>query len=338
MTERDKPQARNRSDAVREHLSRRSFLRGVGALPMAALVPWEALFAKSLDTAGAATVAPKRSRVGALFNPYHRPEDWSLLARRRPEGMPLLGAYPSYAVGSVTTQIIWARMMGLDFFLAAYCPARSSQAGGLEALFEAAGRDGYRIGLYIDLQDNAGRPRQRAMQARLAAALKQVASRYLPHPAYLRDAHGLPVLGVAGLNDGSLLDAALAATGDPKAWGPVLRFPAAWRSIPDARVDPELAQAVDREGVYLGFSARNGGRAVSRVIPCHSRAASAVLVSPVRNETKGIQLPTEDPTNAAYIILDSFNNWGVSVPLEPGTRSRNRYVRHIAGWSRSSRT
>ncbi len=338
MTDRYDPQGNDRPHPFKEHFSRRSFLRSLSVLPLAALTPLEALFAEGLDTADTRpAAAPVRPHLGALFNPYHRLEDWNLLGRRQPEGMPLLGSYASYAVGSVATQIIWAKTMGVDFFLASYCPSRPAQNEGVDALFEAAGHAGYTVGLYIDLQDDAGRPWQHSPQARLATALEHVASRYLSHPAYLRTASGLPVLAVTGLDDGRLLETTLSATGSPKAWGSVLRFPSAWRSRPDAQADPELAQAVNRDGLYLGFSAQSGARAVSRVIPCHCQSASAVLVSPVRDKAQGIQLPSLTPrfTGPAYVILDSFNNWGVSVPLEPGTVSRKTYVSQVARWSRS---
>jgi hypothetical protein len=185
------------------------------------------------------------------------------------------------------------------------------------------------------MEDNAGRPRRQPTKARLAAALDEVAARYLSHPAYFRNAFGQPVLAVAGLDDGSLLDAALAATGDRKTWGPVLRLPAGWRAVPDARIDPELAQAM-HHGLYLGYSARPGDRAVRRALPCHGQPVSAVLASPVRDASQGLQLPplTTSPKGPAYVLLDSFNNWGVSVPLEPGTLSGTKYVTRVARWSR----
>lgn len=331
MTDKADPRGGDgRPDALRKGFSRRNFLQGFGALSLAALAPGAARAAGALETAAAKPVAPARPLLGALFNPYHRPEDWTLLARHHPEGMPLLGAYGSDAAGSVTTQIIWARMMGAHFFLAAYCPGRPSREQGVAALFEAAERAGYTVGLYVDLGD--GGASQPPTRARLEAALQQVRSLYLSHSAYLRTASGLPVLGVAGLDDGSLLEAALPAAGGPGAWGPVLRFPAAWRSTPDPRVHPELARAVDHHGLYLGFSAHHGG---SRAIPCHAQAASAVLVAPVRDEAEGIRLPplAASPAGPAYVILDSFNNWGLSVPLEPGTRSQRAYVRDVAEWA-----
>lgn len=338
MSERNDPRGNDRPNAPRKPFSRRRFLQGVGTLSLAALAP------KSLLSAGSLAATEKGARagrplLGALFNPYHRPEDWSLLGPGSPEGMPLLGAYASHAVGSNMTQIIWARKMGVQFLLAAYSPARASQTAGLDALFEAAGRDAYRVGLYIDLEDSAGRPRQKPSKARLAAALEQVASRYLSQPAYFRNASEQPVLAVAGLDDGNLLDDALAATGGPKVWGPVLRFPAAWRSAPDSQKNPELAHAVDHQGLYLGFSARNGAHGTRRSISSHLQPVSAVLVSPVRDQATGLQLPaiTADRACPDYVILDSFNHWGVSVPLEPGTRSGTRYGEQIARWSRSYR-
>jgi hypothetical protein len=334
MTDNNDPRRSNLPDVLREPLSRRSFLHGVGALSLAAMVPQALLGLDAEATLEAAL--PERPLLGALFNPYHRPEDWSLLARRRPEGMPQLGAYAGYAVGSVATQIIWARMAGVRFFLAAYSPSRPVQREGLDALFEVAARDGYPVGLYIDLQDHAGRPPQHPPQVRLAAALEQVASRYVPHPSYLRTS-GRPVLAVAGLNDGSLLDAALEAAGGAKAWGPVLRFPAAWRSTPDAQAEPELARAVSDQGLYVGFSARSGARGFRRAVPCHGRPASAVLVSPARGKAGTLELPpvAASAGGPAYVILDSFNNWGVSVPLEPGTVSRTAYVTDVARWARA---
>src|ERR1044071_7756493 len=134
MTKRNEPGRSEQPDAFRKDFSRRSFLRGLGALPLAALVPGEPLFARApVTTAAGTAAAPVRPILGALFNPYHRPEDWSLLGRQQPEGMPLLGSYASHAVGSASTQIIWAKNMGVRFFLSAYCPSRPSE--GLDALF-----------------------------------------------------------------------------------------------------------------------------------------------------------------------------------------------------------
>ncbi len=323
-------------DALRTHLDRRKFVQGLGVLSLAAWAPQAVLAAAGPETAVPAEAAPPvRPLFGALFNPYHSPEDWNLLARRRAEGMPLLGSYSSDAAGSIATQLIWSRMMGLHFFLAAYSPARNSQSRWLDALFDAAGRDAYQVGLYIDLQDHAGRPPQQSPAARLSAALDDVTARYLSHPAYLRTASGLPVLAVAGLDSGRMLDQALAATEARRALGPVLRLPEPWRSAPDAEAEPELAQAIHCGRLYPGFSIRNDGRAISRVIPCHSQKVSAILASVVRDEAGGIQLPagTAGSGSPSYVVLDSFNQWGVSVPLEPGTISQTRYMQYVAQWA-----
>lgn len=307
----------------------------MGAISLAALAPKTTmLFADEPETGAAGKVAaPVLPRLGALFNPYHRADDWSLLGRGQPEGLPLLGAYASDATGSAVTQIVWAKQMGVQFFLASYCPGRGRD--GVDALFEAAKFTDYAVGLYIDLADGGG-VRARAPRARLLSALEQVTARYLGHPAYLRTDSGRPVLAIAGA-DGGLVDSALSSTGG--SWGPVLRLPADWRLVPDRQSRPDLADAAEVHGLYLGYSARNGSRPASRVIPAHSWRVAALLISPARRPSSGIELPPPETTARApeveWVILDSFNNWGVSVPLEPGSSSKTRYLRQVARWSRN---
>jgi hypothetical protein len=322
----------NRDDGLRldrKAVSRRGFLHGAGMLSLAALAPTKALSA--VESEAAAGQTGRHPFLGALFNPYHRPGDWTVLARRRPEGMPLTGAYSSAMEGTVVTQIHWARQMGLGFFLASYCPGRNHD--GVDALFAAAERTDFSVGLSVDLRQGAGSPQQRPWQSRLTAALGEISSRYLSSPAYLRTGAGRPVLGVAGVDDGKLLQAELATVGRRDKWGPVLRFPSSWQRQPDPRLDPALAQAVEHDGLYAGFSARPPKRSAFRRIPAHSIAAG--LAFPLRRPDGGIDLPAGSAMReVTYVIFDSFNNWGVSVPLEPGSLSRTEYVNAVAAWSR----
>lgn len=314
-------------------LTRRRFLGAVGVLQVGAVLP-KALFASGpLKPETALSKAPPRPRVGALFNPYHNPFVWMLLARQRPEGMPLLGSYSGTAVGSVDTQIIWAQTMGLSFLLAAYCPGSSRE--GVDALFEAARRSSFPIGLYLDLANGSARASRRPLYESLAAAIEEIAP-YRATDCYLRTPAGEPIVAVAGVDDGDRLSATLAALGDRDSMV-VWRLPAAWRYVPSVADDADLARAIERREIYPGFSVRRSTAPALRPVFCHSRQAAAGLVSLMREPGGTLRLP-EFPRGVdapEYILLDSFNQWGISAPLEPGTRSRLRYGRQVRSWIRA---
>lgn len=315
-----------------QDVSRRGFLQTAG-LTLAAATATPVLAATESTAASSDQLNPQ---LGALFNPYHNRSDWRVLVRQRPEGMPTLGAYTSGRKGRIGTQINWAKQMGLQYFLASFCPDRPLE--GIDILFASAQRAAdFSVALYIDLEDKVGKePHREPASVRLAAALEQVGSRYLSHPAYLRTGAGLPVLAVTGLDDRELLEETLAAAGRREELGPVLRLPTSWRWTPGAQTDRHLSRAI-KHGLYSGFSAQPTKRPMGRAIPTHSQVAGAVLVTPVRNADGELELPppVHGVYGPTYVILDSFNNWGVSVPLEPGTVSRRIYGAQVAAWSRS---
>jgi|GEM_PF-6025820 hypothetical protein len=315
-----------------KQISRRGFLRGMGALSLAAMVPKGMLLAAEEAASPLPSLEREETLLGALYNPYVRPRDWHALARQSPEGMPILGSYSSDGVGGVESQIIWARQMGVGFFLAAFVPGRPT--AGLDALFEAARRSDYQVALYIDMA--ADRPVRASSQARLTAALRDIEARYIQHTSYLRDASRRPVLGVAGMDNEAWLEGALSSHRSGTGWGPVLRFPNSWRWIPEMGSNELLVQAMEHDGLYVGFSSQPQARTAPRQIPVHGSAANAVLISPTRDNESGILLPriSAAPSLPDYVVLDSFNHWGSSVPLEPGTRSRDHYVKQVAAWSR----
>lgn len=328
---------RDRNDLQRRlsetNLTRRGFVVGVGALSLAGLVP----VPRMLGEEGLDVERHRRPRLGALFNPYHRPEVWSVLTAGRPEGMPWLGAYDSGSVGGSATQIAWARQMGLDFFLADYCYGRSSS--GVEALFEAAARADFKVGLSIDLQDASGAAGRTAPEGRLQAAMLDISKRFLSHPAYLRTSHGQPVLGIVGAGGGMRLEQAASSPGGEALGGIVLLFPTEWRWQADTDADRRLVEEMAVLGAYPGFSLHSTGKLASRLLPSRGTPTHAVLMAPARDEARGVVLPplpaAPESGEESLVILDSFNHWGISIPLEPGTKSRQRYVKEVASWSRT---
>jgi hypothetical protein len=310
---------------------RRGFLQGLGAVSLATLAAGRLSSDTAHDGAAAAN-ARRHTAIGALFNPYHRPEDWAFVANgAQPEGLPLLGAYAGYMVEAADSQVIFARNMGLSFFLAAFSPERPRQTDGLDALFEAARSQKFPIGVYIDLEDGIKKS-SRASTNRLRQAFQQVSSKYLSHPAYLRSTRGRPIVGVTGVAESRFeteLRRSRMATGLL-----VLHLPSTWRVRPDAD-DLALGKAVVR-GVYLGYSVKSDGPS-ARVVPCPGSSESVVLVAAARDSENKLSLPSLDRA-PNLVILDSFNNWGVSVPLEPGTLSRTTYPRNVAQWCRRLRS
>ncbi len=238
--------------------------------------------------------------------------------------MPLLGAYASNAVGSISTQIIWAKSMGMGFFLASYSPHRPTD--GLDALFATAAQTDFEIAVYIDLDDPSPGPSS-SRRERLQSAVSTLRTRYLKHPAYLRDGDGRPIVALIGGRD----DEDAAKLSSATVW----RLAPAWRKSAADVAAPDLGEATER-GLYLGYSNRSEMHPAARVMPSSSARSSAVLVSAQRDAIEGIKLP---PTHSAgkrpaYVIVDSFNHWLVSVPLEPGTASHNHYSERIRDWLR----
>jgi hypothetical protein len=312
--------------------NRRTFLKGAGLVAVASsLNPAWALNTSQDDSAAPSAPATKTQvfSVGAIFNPYYRPDDWSLLTNRQPEKMPLLGAYGSDMQGSIDTQIIWAQKMGLHYFVAPYQQDRPETDQNLQGLFEIANKHDFKVGLFIDPQESAA-----------SIDWSRLSTQYFSHPAYLKVPGNEPFVGL--VQNDSKSGRRPEKNGFDRA---VCSVQASWRWMPHSNADTRFAEAAENRGTYLGLSLTSADRTPVkrlRVMPKYAGALNVLWVSPQRHidySTGEFKLalpviPSPDQI-PSFVILDSFNNWGISVPLEPSTKLGESYVSQVRQWTKT---
>ena len=303
-------------------VNRRTFLKGIGTSVLVAGIAPSFVLASSPDEKAPARRAAA-SRVGAFFNPYLRPWDWDLLQQRQPEQLPMLGSYSGTDEGPLSTQMQWARSMGLDYFMVFYSPRRVADNQDIAKLFDVASRQEFRIALCLDCTSLNRVPDLRAISSRVFA-----------QKSYLRTREGLPLLAI--LEDGDTFTKKIQGKNGLKA--ALLSIQSSWGWQPQNGADQSFAKQADVRDIYLGFSLASNGHAEVRetaVLLNAKEQTSAMLVSPGRAKGTALQLPQLSPRRTAeFVILDSFNNWGTSVPLEPSVRFGEKYIPQVRQWAR----
>src|SRR5205807_620160 len=112
--------------------------------------------------------------------------------------------------------------------------------------------------------------------------------------------------------------------------GVLLSIPSSWQWTPQTKTDIRFVEAANRIGTYLGFSLNSTERTLIKKIPASvkGKSVTAFVVSPQRHMTDGdtttgsrLFIPRVEVPNDKWglVILDAFNNWGISLPLEPCT-------------------
>ncbi|MCI0722870.1 MAG: hypothetical protein L0338_28455 [Acidobacteria bacterium] len=338
----------SRPNSSGANLERREFVKQVGFLALCGCMSPGFAMVESFSSQS----EDVRLVVGALFHPYYRPHDWPILWGRQPERVSLLGAYDSSMATGLATQIIWAKKIGLSYFLALYRPDRPSQDRNLETLFAVAKEHSFPVALCVDQDqpETGGNFANRGSNVKGSEFdTKRLPAQFLFHPAYLRTPSGRPVIAIVdtdGLGSESRLRSRLVGAGID---GALLRIPSSWRWRPRGESDLHMVRAAGENGTYLGFSVDrttslpmvkrittdsggSAGESIAAMLVCplreihgNSKRLTAHLVLPK------IQLGSERVT---YVILDAFNNWGIAAPLEPSTAVGEAYVSAVSQWSR----
>jgi hypothetical protein len=297
--------------------NRRTFLKSMGGLIVASGLPaaWaiENVPASPLPTEH--NHAPHPS-IGAVYNPYYRPQDWNFLSGRRPEAMPLLGSYDS-EIGSISAHMAWARSMGLSYFVAPVRTDIPDWRDKLRMLFLSAKQQTFRVALCLD-GDGLGTD---------AGSADTLLGNLVDEGAYLRTPDQKPVLFSIGLRSQSTI----------RPGGVRVELPESWKQRKTNAREPRRAKEM---GAYFGLSLaaanRQGFRKVESRPEQGSRAYSFAFVA-LSTESDAhdthLVLPSPDTMRGFdYAIVDGFNNWGYSVPLEPSTRFGRAYAVEIRKW------
>jgi hypothetical protein len=317
-------------------IGRRRFLTGSAAVALGTLAS-ESLLAAGFNASQAATLSTEQSDtrriVGALFNPYYRSRDWNFL-RGLPEGMPSLGMYNSKNVGTVMAQMEHAKLMGLDFFLVWYTPTSQSRNEFVDHVFNVAERRNFPVALCADID---GLSDERVM----VDALRKCAQ-FFNRPCYLKTSRGNPVIALIPPRTGRF--AANAGLAQELKEAAILSINPEFRWKPITATDHRMVKQANEQNVYLGFSVahRKSIPEIKMLEIASSNSQESIeawIVSPARmaGTPSKLSFPQLKPSGAAeqYLILDSFNNWATSVPLEPSSNFGDGYELQTAAWVRS---
>ena len=169
----------------------------------------------------------------------------------------------------------------------------------------------------------------------------QQCSQFFTRPSYLRTRHGAPIIAVVRPRTGQY---ATAEGLVPQLEGTVLlSINPELRWKPTTAADHQIVKQAREQDVYLGFSVARppsapGAQMLEVATSSKSESLTACIVSPERagNFPGRLSFPHLKANGAAeeYLILDSFNNWATSVPVEPSTNFGARYGSQISEWIR----
>jgi hypothetical protein len=296
--------------------NRRTFLKSMGGLIVASGLPaWaiENLPASPLSTEH--NHAPRPS-IGAVYNPYYRPQDWNFLSGRRPEVMPLLGSYDS-EIGSISAHMAWARSMGLSYFVAPVRTDIPEWRDKLRMLFLSAKQQTFRVALCMDgdgLGTDDGSP-------------DAFLGNLVDERAYLRTPDQKPVLFSIGLRSQNTI----------RPGGVRVELPASWKQRKINAREPRRAKEM---GAYFGLSLAAANRlGFRKVESCPEQGVRtysfAFIALSTQADAHDTHLVLPSPSTMRgfdFAIVDGFNNWGYSVPLEPSTRFGRAYAVEMRKW------
>jgi hypothetical protein len=241
--------------------------------------------------------------------------------------------YNSKNVGTIMTQMEYAKLMGLDFFLVWYKSESQLRNEFVDHVFSVVERRNFPVALCVDMNElsNEG----------MAEALKKCAQ-FFTQPCYLKTSRGNPVVAVIPPETGRF--ATTAGLAQELKEAAILSINPEFRWKPVTAADHRMVKQANEQNVYLGFSVAHhksaSGVKMLEVASSKQESIEACIVSPARtaNSPSKLSFPQLKPGSAAeqYLILDSFNNWAMSVPLEPSSNFGGGYGVQTAAWIRST--
>jgi hypothetical protein len=319
------------------NMGRRSFLTGSAATALGTLA------SKSMFAIGSNVTQPPilsseqgdtRRIVGALLNPYYRSRDWNFL-RGLPEGMPSLGMYNGKNVGTIMSQIEHAKLMSLDFFLVWYTPVSQSRNEFVDQVFNVVERRNFLVALCVDMGGLSD-------ESRAADALKKCAQ-FFTRSCYLKTSHGNPVIAVITPKTGRF--ATNGGLAQELKEAAILSIRPEYRWKPVTTDDHRMVKQANEQNVHMGFSVAHPKSSsqikMLEAVSSEQESVGACIVSPARMASSSgkLSFPQLKTSSDAeqYLILDSFNNWAGSVPLEPSSNFGTGYGVQTAEWCRQFR-